>query len=187
MSTNTRRPGAPNRAHRAGNSKGLGGTFDPQNTEQTHELQDAAVPIAQTRLVFGCKYSFIYIPHCPLCGLEHAHGEFSLNGQGSEAMQAFDWSGGHRASHCFCQGPGRVARLIGGEWCTVFVYPPEWHEPKGESYRLVMSYPACFTPRGFRSKAARHLMDALAKRGFPTSLEILRPRRPFVLWRVTND
>jgi hypothetical protein len=42
---------------RAGNSKGLGGIFDPQNTGQTGELQDSAVLIAQTRIVLGCHYS----------------------------------------------------------------------------------------------------------------------------------
>jgi hypothetical protein len=146
------------------------------------ESQDSAVPIAQARIVIGCQYSFIYIPHCPLCGLEHSHGEFSLNGQGSDPLQAFDCCRGHRASHCFCQGPGRDARLIGGQWCTVFVYPPEWHEPDGESYRLVLGpEPACFTPRGIKSPHARLAMATLARKGVATSLQILTPRRPFVL------
>jgi hypothetical protein len=73
-------------------------------------------------------------------------------------------------------------RRIGGEWCNVHRDPPpEYHEPEGGSYRLEMSYPACFTALGIRSKAAHCAMAALARRGIPTSLEILRPRRPFVL------
>jgi hypothetical protein len=169
---------------RARDSKGLGGTFDPQTTEQTGELQDSAVPIAQTRIVIGCRYSFVYVPHCPLCGLEHMHGQFPFHGQHSNPLQAFLSCGGHRASHCFCHGLRRNARSIGGQWCTVIVYPPEWHEPKGESYRLMLGpEPACFTPRGIKSKESRLAMVALARRGIATSLEILRPRRPFVLWR----
>jgi hypothetical protein len=169
---------------RAGNSQGLGGTFDPQNTEQAGELQDSAVPIAQTRLVLGCQYSFIYIPHCPLCGLEHAHGQFPLHGQGSDPLRSFDWRHWDSASHCFCQGPGRIARLIGRRWCTVFVNPPEWHEPDGESYRLVLGpEPACFTPHGIKNPDARFAMATLARKGVATSLQILKPRRPFVLWR----
>jgi hypothetical protein len=161
-------------------AEGLGGTFDPQTTEQTGEPQGDAVPIAQTRIVIGCRHSFIYLPHCPLCGLEHMHGQFPLHGQHSNPLQAFLSCGGHRASHCVCHGLSRIARLIGGEWCTVFV--PEWHEPDGESYRLVPGpEPACFTPSGIKSKAAHYAMAALARRGIPTSLEILKPRRPFVL------
>jgi hypothetical protein len=184
MTRKTGRPAARGRADRAGDSKGLGGNFDPHTTEQTGELQDSEVPIAQTRIVIGCRYSFVYIPHCPLCGLEHMHDQFPLHGQHSNPLQAFLACGGHRASHCFCQGPGRIARFFCGEWRTVFVCPPEWREPEGQSYRLAQGpEPACFTPRGIKSKAAHCAMAALARRGIPTSLEILRPRRPFVLWR----
>jgi hypothetical protein len=142
------------------------------------------VPIAPSRIVIGPKHSFIYIPHCPLCGLEHMHGQYPLDGPFNNPAEAYESCDGHRGSHCVPHGLGRIMRRIAGEWCNVHRDPPpEYHEPRGESYRLVMAYPACLTPRGIKSKAARHLMDALAKRGFPTSLEILKPRRKFVLRR----
>jgi len=175
------RPAVPSSAP-AGTSKGLGGTFDSQVSQETSEQRDSVVPIAQTRIVCGRRSSFIYIPRCPLCGLEHAQGLFPY--PHGDPLQAYEACDGYRASHCHAQGLGRVARRVGGQLRTVQrKAPPEYHEPKGESYRLVMAYPACFTPRGVRSKAARHLMDALAKRGFPTSREILKPRRKFVLRR----
>jgi hypothetical protein len=142
------------------------------------------VPIAHSRVVVGPKYSFIYIEYCPLCGLEHLHGQYPLQGPYNDPAEAFDACDGHRASHCDAHGLGRITHRIGGERCNGYSDPPpEYHEPRGGSYRLVMSAPACFTPRGVRIKAAHHLMDALARRGFPTSLEILKPRRKFVLRR----
>ncbi len=154
-----------------------------QNTPRP-ALFESDLPIAHSRIVIGPKYSFIYIEYCPLCGLEHMHGEYPLNGPYNNPVEAYESCHGHRASHCDAHGLGQIMRRIGGEWCSVYRDPPpEYHEPKGGSYRLVMSYPACFTPRGIRSKAARNLMDALARRGFPTSSEILKPRRKFVLRR----
>jgi hypothetical protein len=146
------------------------------------DLPENGIPIAHSRIAIGSEYSFIYIEFCPLCGLEHRHGQYSFYGPYNDPLQAYEACDGHRASHCGPYGLGWIMRRIDGEWCNVRRDPPpEYHEPKGESYRLVMAYPACFTPRGIKSKAARYLMDALAKRGFPTSLEILRPRRNFVL------
>ena len=176
------RPGAPGRAHRAANSKELGGTFSSQSSEEASEPQDSAIPIAHSRIVVGRTRSFIYIEYCPLCGLEHTHGEYRFDSPYNDPSEAFESCNGHRASHCGPHGLGRTVRRIGGEWCNVYRDPPpEYHEPNGESYRLVMAYPACFTPLGIKSKAARHLMDALTRRGVPTSLEILKPRRKFVL------
>jgi hypothetical protein len=177
---------APGRAHRAGSSKGLGGTFDPQISNETAEGQDSVVPIAHARIVIGRKWSFIYIEYCPLCGLEHMHGQFPLRGPHSDPLHAFRACGGHRTSHCFAHGLGRVARLVRGVWRVVDRKPPpEYHEPEGVGgYRLVMSHPACFTPRGIKNKDARAVMVRLAKCGAPTSLEILQPRRrSFVLDR----
>ncbi len=147
-------------------------------------VHEGDVPIAHSRIAIGREYSFIYIEFCPLCGLEHMHGQYPLHGPYNNPVEAYESCHGHRTSHCDAHGLGQVMRRIGGEWCSVYRDPPpEYHEPKGGSYRLVMAYPACFTPRGIRSKAARHLMDALARKGFPTSSEILKPRRKFVLRR----
>jgi hypothetical protein len=154
-----------------------------QNTPRP-AAHEGDVPIAYSRIVIGHRFSFIYIVYCPLCGLEHVHGQYSLDGPYNDPVEAYESCDGHRAAHCGPHGLGRILRRIGGEWCNAHRDPPpEYHEPKGESYRLVMSYPACFTPLGVRSKAARNLMDTLARRGFPTSLEILKPRRKFVLRR----
>ena len=179
------RPAAPGRAHRAGTSKGLGGTFGPHISFETNGPQDSDVPIALARIVIGRRYSFLYIRNCPLCGMEHMHGQFPVRGEGSDPLDALAACQGHRASHCHCHGPHRVARCTRGEWHTVIVYPPEYHEPEGCDYRLVLGpEPACFTPRGIKSKAARLAMLALARRGVATSLEILRPRRRSVFWRA---
>ena len=43
------RPAASGGANRAGTSKGLGGTFDPQFSFETNGPQDSVVPIAPTR------------------------------------------------------------------------------------------------------------------------------------------
>src|SRR5712691_8542546 len=107
-------PAAPGRAHRAEKSKELSGTFDPQISEEPEELQDSAVPVAQTRIVVGRRGSLLYIRSCPLCGLEHTHG-FFVHGRGSDPLAAFAWRGGVRVAHCHCQGPGRVARFVRGE------------------------------------------------------------------------
>jgi hypothetical protein len=164
---------------RAGNSEELGGTSDPHISEVVGPPQDSNVPIAQARIVVGRRGSFLYIGCCPLCGLEHAHGLF-VHGQGGDPLAAFAWHGGYRLAACFSQGPGRIVRRSR----TVAVRPAEWHEPKGELYQLVLGLePACFTPIGIQSKDARLAMAALARRGAATSLDILRPRRRFVLWR----
>jgi hypothetical protein len=184
MDWKSSRPAALAGANRAENSKGLGGTFDPQFSSETNGPQDSDVPIALARIVIGRRYSFLYIRNCPLCGMEHMHGQFPVRGEGSDPLDALAACQGHRASHCHCHGPHRVARCTRGEWHTVIVYPPEWHEPEGYDYRLVLGpEPACFTPRGIKSKAARLAMLALTRRGVATSLEILRPRRRSVFWR----
>ena len=176
MSPKMPRPAAPGRAHRPRNSKELGGAF---TSEQDREPQDSGVPIAQAQIIIGRRGCFLYIRSCPLCGLDHTHGYF-LHGQGGDPLTAFAWHGGYRAAACFSQGPGRIVR--GSR--TVVVRPAEWHEPKGELYQLVHGPdPACFTPLGIQSKDARLAMAELARRGAATSLEILRPRRGFILWR----
>ena len=159
MREKTPRPEALAGANRAGNSKGLGGTFDPQFSFETNGPQDSDVPIALTRIVIGRRYSFLYIRNCPLCGMEHMHGQFPVRGGGSDPLDALVACQGHRASHCHCQGPHRVARCTRGEWHTVIVYPPEWHEPEGDDYRLVLGpEPACFTTPGNQkqSRASRN-------------------------------
>jgi hypothetical protein len=59
-----RKPRPPTLAgQRAGNSKGLGGTFEFQNSETLSQAQDddrSSVPNAHTRIVFGRKASFIH-------------------------------------------------------------------------------------------------------------------------------
>jgi hypothetical protein len=143
---------------RAANSKELPSTFDCQNSETLNQEQEddrSSVPNAHTRIVFGDKASFIYIPSCPLCGLEHTHGLFPY--PYGNLLQPYDSGDGYRVSHCFAQGLGRVARMVRGEWRTVRRQPPpEYREPKGNSYRLIPGpEPACFTPRGIRSADAR--------------------------------
>jgi hypothetical protein len=93
------------------------------------------VPIAYSRIVIGHRFSFIYIVYCPLCGLEHLHGQYSLYGPYNDPAEAFESCDGHRGSHCGPHGLGRIMRRIGGEWCNEHRDPPpEYHEPKGESY-----------------------------------------------------
>src|SRR5260370_14244446 len=155
-------------AGEAGNRERPGGCSDPNNTEPDGQQQDdpEAVPIAHTRIVFGCKWSFIYIEYCPLCGLEHIHGRYSLRGEYSDPLQAYE-DGGHRAPHCGAHGLGHVVRRIGGESRLVErTPPPEYHEPpQGSSYRLVLGpKPACFTPRGIKNTDARDAMLRLARR-----------------------
>jgi hypothetical protein len=167
---------------RAGSSKGLGGTFDFQNSEILNQKQDddrLLIPNAHTRIVFGAKASFIYIRSCPLCGLEHAHGLFRY--PHGNPLQAYDSC--DVASHCVAQGLGRVAKMIGGEWRAVQRRPPrEYKEPEGDSYRLIPGpEPACFTRRGIRSAEARAAMARLA--GDSKSLQVLKPRRAFIFER----
>ena len=170
-------PGGSCRSRPGGYSK-----EQPQNSRVARDRQDD-MPVAFARIVLGRLASFIYIDCCPLCGLDHAHGRF-VHGKGGDPVAAFAWHGGVRAAHCFCQGPGRDARTVRDRWRTFSTHPTEWREPEGQSYRLVLGLdPACFTPRGVRSAAAHNTMIALAARGVATSLQILRPRRPFVLWR----
>jgi hypothetical protein len=142
------------------------------------------VPLAHSRIVFGPRRSFIYVEFCPLCGLEHVHGSWPLRGEGSDPLQGFDVCNGYRSSHCGTHGLGRIVKKIkGGGYITVErAPPPEYRELEGHSYRLVLGpNPACFTPLGIKSEDARWAMTQLAKRGVPTSGEILRPRRSFFL------
>jgi hypothetical protein len=148
----TKRPGALAQAHRSAGSKIHSGISAPANTraeDQQQDDRDFAIPRAFTRIVIGRRHSFIYVENCPLCGLEHAHGLFEFHGPYSDPLQAYR-SGGYRHAHCNAQGLGRIARNIGGQWFTVERSPPpEYHEPQGYSYQLVLGpKPACFTPRG---------------------------------------
>ena len=171
------RPVAPGRAHRAATSKELGGTFDPEISEEGREPQDYPEPIARTQIVVGRRASFLYIRSCPLCGLEHMHGSF-VHGNGSDPLAALAWHAGYRVAACFSQGPGRVARPVrGGGWRTDIVRPAEWREPRGYGYRLVLSEPACFTATAIRSPAARRAMVLLTRGGIATSLVIWTPLR----------
>jgi hypothetical protein len=136
------------------------------------------VPDAPSRIVFGRRAAFIYIENCPLCGLEHLHGQFNLEDP-HYPLQAYADHGGHRASHCSAQGVGNQAKRVRGNWRILpKPAPPEYHEPQGGAYRLVPGpKPACFTPLGFKSKRARDAMARLARSGAPVSIEILQPRR----------
>ena len=121
--------------------------------EEASAPQESGIPIAHSRIVIGRRFSFIYIEYCPLCGLEHMHGQYSLHGPYNDPVEAYESCHGHRASHCDAHGLGRIMRRIGGEWCNVYRDPPpEYHEPEGESYRLVMSYPHVSRQGGSRVK-----------------------------------
>ena len=138
---------------RAGNSKGLAGTFDPQNSETLDQEDDdrVLVPNAHTRIVFGRQASFIYIPYCPLCGLDHTHGLFPY--PHGDPLQAYDSGHGCRASHCSAHGLGRVRENVRGEWRIVRCPPqPEYKEPEGVSYRLIPG-PEPASSRGAASEA----------------------------------
>jgi hypothetical protein len=176
--TKIARPVTPGREHRAGTSKRLAGTFNTQTSEEAERSQDSVAPAAQTQIVVGRRCSFLYVRSCPLCGLEHTHGRFPHGESNDDPMAAIARHGGVRVSHCHYQGPGRVARFVRGEWRTFARNLPEWCEPDGSSYRLVLGpEPACFTPRGIRDEAARHVMAVLARRGVATSLATWTPRR----------
>jgi hypothetical protein len=175
---NPKTPRPPTLAgQRAADPKGLAGTFDPEIKQEKGEPQDNAVPIAQARIVVGSQSVFLDIAECPLCGLQHVHG-LVAHGQCSDLPAALARQGRVCAAHCHCQGPGRVARRVRGEWRTFARHAAGWREPRGYDYRLVLSEPACFTPRGIRSPAARRAMFALARKGVATSLTIWTPRRP---------
>jgi hypothetical protein len=146
--------------------------------------KNRTVPVAHTRIVVGHRASFLYIEYCPLCGLEHMHGQFPLRGENSDPRQALKACDGYRCSHCGPHGLGHIVKKRkGGKFGLVKRKPPpEYREPKGYSYQLVLGLKAaCFTPRGSRSKDARSVMAQLARAGIATSNEILRPRRAFVL------
>ena len=67
---------------------------------------------------------------------------------------------------------GRRARIVGRR------PPPEYKEPEGDSYRLILGpEPACFTRRGIRSADAK---AAMARTGISTSVQVLIPRRAFI-------
>jgi hypothetical protein len=91
------RPEARAGANRAGTSKGLGGTFDAQFSFETNGPQDSVVPIALTRIVIGRRYSLLYIRNCPLCGMEHMHGQFPVHGEGSDPLDVLVACQGHRS------------------------------------------------------------------------------------------
>jgi hypothetical protein len=110
------RPGASNEARRAGDGRVPGQecrlsltTTDPRFLADALPQPNLA-PIAHTRIVIGRRYSSIYIEYCPLCGLEHVHGQFPLRGEHSDPLQAYAAPNGHRGSHCGPHGLGRVAR-----------------------------------------------------------------------------
>jgi hypothetical protein len=169
-------PGSSWQSAPGGDLKERDNAFSPEISEAKRGRQDDVVPDARAQIIVGAHASFIYIKHCPLCGLEHTHG-FDVHGADTDLLATFSRHNGHRATHCFCQGPGRVARRILGERRTVIVYPSEWRGPCGDTYRLSPSGPACFTAEGIRSPAARRAMVALARRGVATSLKIWTPRR----------
>ena len=192
MSQKAPRPRASAEARGAGDQQVLGGIYDPKINLPTVSQQGPAspssyqVPLAFTRIVVGRTHAFIYIEYCPLCGLEHMHGQFpheqSLLDACALILRAYE--NPSRGAHCSPHGLGRILKQVkGGDWVTVQrAPPPEYREPTGHSYRLVLgARPACFTPSGVRNKAARRVMDELAKQGVHTSDEILVPRRRFVL------
>ena len=175
-------------AGRAG-SNFLGRERDPTISLTGHSQQDPAfpssqeVPLAFSRPVVGRTHAFIYIEFCPLCGLEHMHGQFP---HGSTQLILRAYENPSRAAHCRAHGLGRILKQVkGGEWRIVErAPPPEYREPTGHSYRLVLGpKAACYTPSGARDKVARQVMAELARMGFLTSDEVLRPRRRFVLGR----
>ena len=147
------------------------------------ERQDAEAPIAHTRIVLGRKAASIYVPYCPLCGLEHTHGLFSY--PDGDPLQAYE-NDGHRPAPCEAKAMGWVVCCIGDEWRIISrPPPPEYRGPQGYSYRLVLGPErACFTPRGIKNKHALAAMAKLARGGVPWSFQILKPRTRFILDRV---
>jgi hypothetical protein len=166
-------------ANRAGNLKGLGGTFDSHISERSSERQDGACersPIAQTRIVVGLQRYFIFVPRCPFCGTEHAHHLFSFRtlsecavGSNINHLAEIDWvvsdnlfSDPLLAYHV--HAGLRIARCRGN---TSLIY------------RVVPGpLPACFTPLGAKDRNSRGAMTRLRDRGVPTSTEILALRDP---------
>ena len=163
----------------------------PPHAEDSHPiLRDAlqpcdtsngkgAVPLvtAPAQLVIGRRAAFAYIRECPLCGLDHAHGEqpFSFH-----PLTIFKNCDGARCAHCGPHGLGHIAKQVkGGRWTVVErKAPPYYRKPTEGSYRLVRVGPAIFTYRGAHSADARAVMADLARRGVPTSSETFKPRRP---------
>jgi hypothetical protein len=188
------RPGAQSGAREAGKSEGLGGPFDPRNSESHSSGQDhpnnqnegknpvvefrSLIPSAPATLVVGSRAAFAYIEYCPLCGLDHAHGAVPFNY--AHPLTIFANHNGHRLSHCHCHGLGHIARQVrGGRWVTVEREPPpHYRKPTESLYRLVRIGPAIFTRRGKKSAEARAVMTDLALRGVPTSSKIFQPVRP---------
>ena len=153
---------------------------DPETRNRSNTQRQDGVPDAPSRIVLGRKFAFIYIENCPLCGLEHMHGQFDLADPRCDPLQAYAAHDGLRFPHCSAQGIGNQAKRVRGDWRILpKPAPPEFHEPQGGgSYRLVLGpKPACFTPLGIKSKRARNAMARLARSGAPVSIEILQPRR----------
>jgi hypothetical protein len=153
---------------------------DPETRNRSTTRRQYGVPDAPSRIVFGRRFAFIYIENCPLCGLEHMHGQFDLADPRCDPLQAYVAHDGLRFPHCSAQGIGNQAKRVRGDWRILpKPAPPEFHEPQGGgSYRLVPGpKPACFTPLGIKSKRARAAMARLNCRGLPVSTEILQPRR----------
>jgi hypothetical protein len=170
-----RKPRPPTLAgQRGGNSKGLGGTFDSQINDETSKSQDSAAPIAEARIVLGSRYAFIEISQCPLCCCQHVHGRSALS-EIDRLLASVIRNDGDRASHC-SQACRAGRRGPGGELHTEIAHPPEWREPMGHGYQLVLSEPALFTRRGIRTAAAHEAMAALNRQGVPISFGIWVPR-----------
>ena len=153
---------------------------DPDIANRSNRQWQDEVPDAPSRIVFGRRFAFIYIENCPLCGLEHMHGQFDLADPRCDPLQAYAAHDGLRFPHCSAQGIGNQAKYVRGNWRILpKPAPPEFHEPQGGgSYRLVPGpKPACFTPLGIKSRRARDAMARLNCRRVPVSTEILQPRR----------
>jgi hypothetical protein len=152
---------------------------NPETDNRTNRQRQDGVPDAFGRIVLGRRFAFIYVENCPLCGLEHLHGQWPLAEAHSRAPAAYAARSGLRASHCEAQGIGNYAKRVHGHWCVLPKPPPlEWHEPQGGAYRLVPGPKgACFTLLGFKSKRARDAMARLARSRIPVSVQILQPRR----------
>jgi hypothetical protein len=160
---------------------GIASPYDPPIVDSLGEI-----PNAETRFVVGYRSLFVYIEFCPLCGVEHTHGSRELGCAMRDPLRPYKACNGQRIGHCDGADPGGliVRQIKGGRYGLVpRPPPPEWHKPTGTGYRLVLGpKPACFTPRGFRSKQSRAAMARLERRGVLTSDDILRPRRPkFIL------
>lgn len=137
-------------------------------------LDSTGFPLAPACLVLGRRWGFIYLKECPLCALEHAHGQVPL--YRAEDLLSFHRDG-RRNGHCGCQGLGRQARFIGGEWRIMH------RDCVTGSYRLIPVGPVHFTPKGIREPAAREAMMRLARLSVETSLRTINTRLKWVLER----